>query len=156
MLPPGPTNCQNITNINFDIDKYIILWYNTIEDKEREENKMANKIFTIVLAILIIIIFMVSTSRVDATVKGINSKNYDSYIKPIADEYGYNIGECEKGYLVGEEYFYNDYYDHWNVDKVYDSSLIPKEKVKEKKAVKKNKKKNKKKIKRKNNISKRT
>ena len=57
-------------------------------------------------------------------VKGVDSKNYDSYVKPITDEYGYNIGECEKKYLAGEEYFYNEYYDHWNVDKVYDSSMV--------------------------------
>ena len=101
---------------------------------------MAQKIFTIILAIIILIIFAVSTSQVDAAVEGIDSTNYDSYVKPIADEYGYNIGECEKEYLEGEEYFYNEYYDHWNVDKVYDSSLIPKKIVKEKKMVKKTKK----------------
>ena len=85
---------------------------------------MAQKIFTIILAIIILIIFAVSTSQVDAMVEGIDSTNYDSYVKPIADEYGYNIGECEKEYLAGEEYFYNEYYDHWNVDKIYDSSMI--------------------------------
>jgi hypothetical protein len=85
---------------------------------------MAQKIFTIILAILILIIFAVSTSQVDAMVEGIDSTNYDSYVKPIADEYGYNIGECEKEYLAGEEYFYNEYYDHWNVDKIYDSSMV--------------------------------
>ena len=89
---------------------------------------MANKIFTIILAIIILIIFAVSTSQVDAKVKGITAKNYDSYIKPITDEYGYNIGECDKPYLKGEEQFYNEYYDHWNVDKVYDKSLIKKKK----------------------------
>ena len=85
---------------------------------------MAQKILTIILAILILIIFAVSTSQVDAMVEGIDSTNYDSYVKPIADEYGYNIGECEKEYLAGEEYFYNEYYDHWNVDKIYDSSMV--------------------------------
>lgn len=95
---------------------------------------MANKIFTIILAIIILIIFAVSTSQVDAKVKGITAKNYDSYIKPITDEYGYNIGECDKPYLKGEEQFYNEYYDHWNVDKVYDKSLIKKKKKLSKKA----------------------
>ena len=89
---------------------------------------MAEKIFRIILAIIIFAIFAVSTSQVDAKVKGITAKNYDSYIKPIADEYGYNIGECDKPYLKGEERFYNDYYDHWNVDKVYDKSLVKKAK----------------------------
>jgi hypothetical protein len=89
---------------------------------------MAQKIFTIILAIIILIIFAVSTSQVDATVKGITAKNYDSYVKPIADEYGYNVGECDKPYLKGEEQFYNEYYDHWNVDKVYDKNLVKKTK----------------------------
>lgn len=89
---------------------------------------MANKILTIILAIIILIIFAVSTSPVNAMVKGIDSTNYYTYIKPIADEYGYNIGECEKPYLKGEEQFYNEYYDHWNVDKVYDKSLVKKTK----------------------------
>lgn len=87
---------------------------------------MTEKIFRIVLAIIIFAIFAVSTSQVDAKVKGITAKNYDSYVKPIADECGYNIGECDKPYLKGEEQFYNDYYDHWNVDKVYDKSLVKK------------------------------
>ena len=85
---------------------------------------MKQTIFTIILAIIILVIFAVSTSQVDAMVEGIDSTNYDSYVKPIADEYGYNIGECEKEYLAGEEYFYNEYYDHWNVDKIYDSSMV--------------------------------
>lgn len=99
---------------------------------------MAERIFTIILAIIIFIIFAVSTSQVNATVKGITAENYDSYIKPIADEYGYNIGECDKPYLKGEEQFYNEYYDHWNVDKVYDKSLV--KKVKKNKKAKKGKK----------------
>ena len=85
---------------------------------------MKQTIFTIILAIIILVIFAISTSQVDAMVEGIDSTNYDSYVKPITDEYGYNIGECEKEYLTGEEYFYNEYYDHWNVDKIYDSSMV--------------------------------
>lgn len=80
------------------------------------------KILIAIITMSILCAFGLSPSH--AMVKGINSKNYDSYVKPIADEYGYNIGECEKEYLIGEEYFYNDYYDHWNVDKVYDPSMV--------------------------------
>lgn len=78
----------------------------------------------VVMAVMVIIgfCFLVSTSH--ATVKGIDATNYESYVKPIADAYGYNFGECEREYLVGEEYFYNEYYDHWNVDKVYDPSQL--------------------------------
>lgn len=58
------------------------------------------------------------------TVKGITSKNYLSYEKKYADTYGYNKGECNREYLPNEEYFYSDYYDHWNVDRVYDPNQI--------------------------------
>lgn len=57
-------------------------------------------------------------------VEGITSENYSDYEKPIVDEYGYNKGECEKEYIEGEEQFYNECYDHWNVDKVYDPALV--------------------------------
>ena len=112
------------------------------------KEKIIKAIIHILIAIILLAIGLLSTSQVNATVKGITSKNYDSYVKPISDEYGYNKGECEKEYLAGEEYFYNEYYDHWNVDKVYDSSLIPKDKAKDKAKEKKMNKKNKKKAKR--------
>lgn len=62
-----------------------------------------------------------------ASVEGITAENYLDYEKPIKDSYGFNKGESEGEYLKGEEYFYNDYYDHWNVDRVYDEKLIPTE-----------------------------
>lgn len=58
-------------------------------------------------------------------INGITAENYLSYEKPIEDAYGYNKGECDREYIAGEEYFYNEYYDHWNIDKVYDETLIP-------------------------------
>ena len=77
-------------------------------------------IFTLTFAIA----FAFTLAPVNATVKGINSHNYMTYEKPFADSYGYNKGECNREYLPGEEYFYNEYYDHWNVDRVYDPSII--------------------------------
>lgn len=88
-----------------------------------------HKLFIICITALML---MFSSITSYGAVDGITAKNYLSYEKPIADEYGYNKGECSKEYLEGEEYFYNDYYDHWNVDKVYNKSLVP-----ETKAVKK-------------------
>lgn len=106
---------------------------------------MKSKAFTTITIIIILIIFALSTTPVHATVEGIDASNYDTYVKPFPDVYGYNIGECEREYLPGEEYFYNEYYDHWNVDRVYDETLIPKiiktDKPKTKKVPKKNKKK---------------
>lgn len=104
-----------------------------------------NKITLTIISFVIAFTFTLAPTY--ATVEGIDSSNYDTYVKPIADEYGYNIGECEKEYLPGEEYFYNEYYDHWNVDKVYDETLIPKvdnKVTKVDKKTKKNKKKNRK------------
>ena len=88
-----------------------------------------NKVLTIISIIIILIIFMCSTSSVNAMTNGVDSNNYDTYVKPNADAYGYNIGECEKEYLIGEEYFYNEYYDHWNVDLVYDYDQITTKKL---------------------------
>ena len=45
------------------------------------------------------------------------------YEKPNRDSYGYNKGESDPQYLYNEEYFYDEYYDHWNVSKVYDSTI---------------------------------
>lgn len=90
---------------------------------------MKNKVFTVITIIIILIIFVLSTTPVHAMVDGIDSYNYDSYVKPNNDAYGYNIGECEREYLPGEEYFYNEYYDHWNVDTVYDSSIVTSKKL---------------------------
>lgn len=56
----------------------------------------------------------------------VNSSNYLEYEKSIKDAYGYNKGECERAYLPHEEYYYSEYYDHWNVDKVYDANEINK------------------------------
>ena len=79
----------------------------------------------IILALMIVAIFAGNVTAAHATVAGVTSENYADYEKPIADEYGYNKGECDVAYLPGEEYFYNEYIDHWNVGKVYDESLIP-------------------------------
>ena len=87
-------------------------------------------IITIIIgAIIILTIFALSTTQVDAMPKGIDSNNFNSYVKPINDSYGYNIGECNRKYLPGEEYFYDKYYDHWNVDKVYDSKAVTSKKL---------------------------
>ena len=82
---------------------------------------MKRLILTIIITITF---FMVSTTFTFASVDGINSDNYLSYEKTYEDTYGYNKGECDKPYLEGEEYFYNEYYDHWNVDKIYDRNLL--------------------------------
>ena len=81
-----------------------------------------NKLFVICITALMLIFSSVTSY---GAVDGITAENYLNYEKPIKDSYGYNKGECEKEYLEGEEYFYNEYYDHWNVDKVYNKSLIP-------------------------------
>lgn len=50
--------------------------------------------------------------------------DWQTYIKPNPDpEYGYNYGEADPEYLYNEEYFYDEYYDHWNVSKVYDATI---------------------------------
>ena len=80
-----------------------------------------NKLFVICI---ITVALMLSSVTSYGAVEGITSENYSDYEKPIADEYGYNKGECEKEYIEGEEQFYNEYYDHWNVDKVYSESVV--------------------------------
>ena len=91
----------------------------------------------IIASIIAISMMLTSATGCYGAVDGITKDNYDSYVKPNADVYGYNKGECETPYLEGEEYFYNEYYDHWNVDKVYDASLIPQKAEAVKKVVKK-------------------
>ena len=91
-------------------------------DKETKE-------YLIIFALVFLIAFItqvIETETAHATVKGITAKNYMEYVKEYPDAYGYNKGECEHKYLKGEEYFYNDYYDHWNVERIYDIDLIPK------------------------------
>ena len=78
----------------------------------------------VLITTIITIFFIVSTTSTFASVDGINSDNYLTYEKTYEDTYGYNKGECDKPYLEGEEYFYNEYYDHWNVDKIYDRNLL--------------------------------
>lgn len=80
----------------------------------------------IITLVAIITVMGATTGTAHASVKGITKDNYLTYEKKYADAYGYNKGECDTPYKDGEEYFYNDYYDHWNVEKVYDESLIPK------------------------------
>ena len=79
------------------------------------------------LTVMIIacVFFLTGVAPVNASVKGITKSNYLEYEKTVADSYGYNKGECNPEYMEGEEYFYSEYYDHWNVCKVYDPSLIP-------------------------------
>ena len=87
--------------------------------------------FTSIIICLVLVVgffagmYMATTTDcVMATVQGITKDNYLEYEKPIKDSYGYNKGECETPYLDGEEQFYNEQYDHWNVEKVYDESLV--------------------------------
>lgn len=58
-----------------------------------------------------------------------NKETYLSHVKTIPDEYGYNKGDdfCvrDEDYLEGEEFFYNDGTDHWNVALVYTASMVP-------------------------------
>lgn len=84
------------------------------------------KIIIITIAIVITIAF---TAPAYAMPKGIDSRNYNKYVKPNPDMYGYNKGECKREYLPGEELFYNEYYDHWNVDLVYDSKYVSSKKL---------------------------
>lgn len=83
----------------------------------------------ILIAVAIITMIIMCSGNVYAMPKGITSKNYDSYVKPIKDSYGYNKGETKVKYYAGEEYFYNKYYDHWNVEKVYDNSFVTSRKL---------------------------
>ena len=73
-----------------------------------------------------IVFILTSVTPCYGMVDGIDSTNYLTYEKIYKDDFGYNKGECEKPYLKGEEIFYNEYYDHWNVDKVYDKSIVKK------------------------------
>lgn len=85
---------------------------------------MKKTIITVIVALIATVIM--TSGTVHATVSGITMDNYMTYEKKYKDAYGYNKGESDPKYLEGEEYFYNEYYDHWNVEKVYDKSLIPK------------------------------
>lgn len=80
----------------------------------------------LITLIAIIATMGITTGTAHASVKGITKDNYLTYEKKYKDAYGYNKGECDTPYKDGEEYFYNEYYDHWNVEKVYDLELIPK------------------------------
>lgn len=78
-----------------------------------------------IVTMMVMVGIIAATGTASAAVDGITKDNYSDYVKPYTDEYGYNTGECEREYLEGEEYFYNEYYDHWNVDRIYDEALIP-------------------------------
>ena len=79
--------------------------------------------------VLVILMFVVLANVMPSygLVDGITRDNYLEYEKPIKDRYGFNKGECVGPYLEGEEWFYNECYDHYNVDLVYDRDIIPKE-----------------------------
>ena len=83
----------------------------------------------LIMVTMLFLMFGVTAPSYGA-VDGITKDNYDSWVKTYPDSYGYNKGECDTSYLEGEEYFYNEYYDHWNVGKVYDRSLIPQKQAK--------------------------
>lgn len=103
-----------------------------------------------VLIIMAVIIALAATAApTHAAVDGITKDNYTAWEKTIPDAYGYNKGEADLPYMEGEEYFYNEYTDHWNVDRVYDETLIPADwgKVKADKAKAQKNKKSKKKVK---------
>lgn len=111
-----------------------------------EEGETMKKIITLMLAIMVAM--TVTASPVSAAVDGITKDNYMEYEKTYPDAYGYNKGEADIPYMEGEEYFYDEYVDHWNVDRVYDAALIPSDwnkqadtpkKVKKPKKSKKNK-----------------
>ena len=78
---------------------------------------------------LMAMLICIGSSSSYAMVKDVYSTNYLTYEKTYADIYGYNKGECNPSYKVGEEYFYNEYYDHWNVDLVYDKNLVTSRKL---------------------------
>ena len=81
-----------------------------------------------VIIIALIMAICVNATPCYAVVDGITRDNYLEHEKTIKGSYGFNKGECEGEYLEGEEYFYDkDWYDHWNVDLVYDRDVIPKE-----------------------------
>lgn len=80
-----------------------------------------------VLVITIVAVMLIVATEAPAygAVQGITAENYTEWEKIYPDSPGYNKGECDFPYLDGEEYFYNEYVDHWNVDRVYDPALIP-------------------------------
>lgn len=80
-----------------------------------------------VILIALIMAICINATPCYAVVDGITRDNYLEYEKPIRDKYGFNKGECAGPYIEGEEWFYNEGYDHWNVDLVYDRDIIPKE-----------------------------
>lgn len=82
-----------------------------------------NKLVTICIIALILVFSNVAPCY--GVVGGITSQNYLFYEKKYADSsIGYNKGECNRKYLAGEEFFYNENYDHWNVDEVYNPRMI--------------------------------
>lgn len=85
------------------------------------------RVFNII--IIFAIVFSFTATSAYAMPKGIDSRNYADYEKSYYDIYGYNKGECNPKYKIGEEFFYNEYYDHWNVDLVYDSKYVSSKKL---------------------------
>jgi len=83
----------------------------------------------LLITVAIVTTMIMCSGSVYAMPKGINSFNYYTYEKPITDSYGFNKGEANVPYHVGEEYFYNDYYDHWNVERVYDKDFVTSRKL---------------------------
>lgn len=84
---------------------------------------------TKLIPIIIIVLAVLITLPTFAMPSGIDSKNHESFEKSYSDSYGYNKGECNRKYVAGEEYFYNEYYDHWNVDLIYDANMITSRKL---------------------------
>ena len=79
----------------------------------------------LVITIMAVMLIVATEAPAYGAVDGITADNYTEWEKVYPDSPGYNKGECELEYLPGEEYFYNEYVDHWNVDRVYDPALIP-------------------------------
>ena len=116
---------------------------------------MNKKLIRKIITAIIVLIFTALLCTVhdprdyaSAAVKGITKDNYLTYEKPNRDPRdGYNKGDANarsNEYMDGEEIFYNEYYDHWNVDEVYDEETVRKartatKEVKKAKAKKSNK-----------------
>lgn len=77
------------------------------------------------IILIAIVFYLVSITPCYGVVGDITSQNYLSYEKKYTDSsIGYNKGECHRKYLAGEEFFYSENYDHWNVDKIYNPRMI--------------------------------
>lgn len=97
--------------------------------------KILKRIITLVIAFIAIALLGTvqnprdySVEYTHAAVKGITKASYLTYEKPVKDpRTGYNKGDegaPADTYRDGEELFYNRYYDHWNVDQVYDAAKV--------------------------------